>query len=132
MWESTSKSTFLHPTRWRTTWPFGSLVSFEQLDFPLLFAVYTCVIFLINFCFSSYAGPFLKPKPTKGMVERAALLASMTPSEKSVKNFVVKAHLQLATLLDPHQNVRDTTKSTTKDYYPDPLVKVFQQPLRQP
>ena len=39
------------------------------------------------------------------MVLRAALLASMTDSEKSVKNLVNDTNLRLAGLLQPHQKI---------------------------
>ena len=39
------------------------------------------------------------------MVLRAALLASMTDSEKSVKNLVNDTNLRLAGLLLPHQSI---------------------------
>ena len=47
--------------------------------------------------------PFLQPTPTEGMVLRSALLASLTDSEKSVKNLVNDTNLRLAGLLLPHQ-----------------------------
>ncbi|XP_062114057.1 uncharacterized protein LOC133825077 [Humulus lupulus] len=43
------------------------------------------------------------------MVIRFALLASMTDIEKSVKYLVTKANLRLVDLLDPHQDVREST-----------------------
>ena len=52
-----------------------------------------------------HAGPFLRPAPTEGMVLRSALLASMTDSEKSVKNLVNDTNLRLAGLLQPHQSI---------------------------
>lgn len=79
-----------------------------------------------------YAGPFLCSEPTQGMVERAALLASMTNCEKSVRNLVTDANLQVVGLLDPHQNVKDTEGSTTEETFPDPSVEVvFEEALRR-
>ena len=47
----------------------------------------------------------MRPEPTDGMVLRAALLASMTDSEKSVKYLVNDTNLRLAGLLLPHQSI---------------------------
>ena len=47
----------------------------------------------------------MRPEPTDGMVLRAALLASMTDSEKSVKNLVNDTNLRLVGLLQPHQRI---------------------------
>ena len=58
-----------------------------------------------DFVFFRCAGPFLRPEPTEGMVLRSALLASLTDSEKSVKNLVTDANLRLAGLLLPHQRI---------------------------
>lgn len=42
------------------------------------------------------------------MVERTALLASMTNDEKSVENLVTDANLQLACFLLPHQSIGES------------------------
>ena len=49
--------------------------------------------------------PFSSTNTYQGMVLRSALLASLTDSEKSVKNLVNDTNLRLAGLLLPHQRI---------------------------
>ena len=60
------------------------------------------------------------------MVERAVLLASLTPSKKSLKSLVIEANLRLVGLQDPHKTMRETTESVTEEIFPDPSVEVAQ------
>ena len=73
-----------------------------------------------------YAGPFLRPEPTDGMVLRAALLASLTDSEKSVKNLVNDTNLRLASLLLPHQKIGEEgaprEAATPEDVFEEAVV----------
>ena len=58
------------------------------------------------------------------MVERVTLLASMTDSEKSVKNLVNNANLRLTCLLLPHQSIKESEGINPNEVFPDPWVEV--------
>ena len=61
------------------------------------------------------------------MVERSALLASLTDSEKSVKNLVNDTNQRLTELLLPHQSIGEEWVNFDK-IFPDPPVFVEQEP----
>ena len=56
----------------------------------------------------------------------------MPPAEKSVNTLVTNENLRSAGLLDPHQNVRAVTESTTEESFPDPPGETVQQAPRRP
>ena len=66
----------------------------------------------------------MRPEPTDDMVERVALLASMTDSEKSVRNLVSDANLRLAGILLPHQSIGETEGPTADEIFLDSQAKV--------
>ena len=75
-----------------------------------------------------YTGPFLRPTPTEGMVLRSTLLASLTDSEKSVKNLVNDTNLRLAGLLLPHQKIGEEevqreVATPEKQRFEEPIFK---------